>query len=63
MSHGKSVRPQSLSSVSESIALIDSRADHMKKWVNNYIERTGIRIALLFNLTAQGDSRTNLDIA
>ncbi|KAF4612722.1 hypothetical protein D9613_011811 [Agrocybe pediades] len=55
--------PQSIQSIRESIELLESRAEHMQRWVTNYIERTGIRIALLFNLTAQGDSQTNLDIA
>ncbi|PPQ98300.1 hypothetical protein CVT26_013495 [Gymnopilus dilepis] len=52
-----------VNSVTESFALISSRTDGLGRWVGNYIERTGIRIALYFNLTTQSDSKTNLDIA
>ena len=34
-----------------------------KRWVENYTERTKIRINLFFNLASQSDSRTNLEIA
>jgi len=52
-----------IESVEDSLAYLKSKADTLKVWVENYSERTGIRINLFFNLATQSDSRTNLEIA
>jgi len=50
-------------SISESIAYLLSRTLIWRRWTENYLQRTGIQINLLFNLVNQSDSRTNLEIA
>ena len=52
-----------IESVEDSFAYLKSKTDTLKVWVENYSERTGIRINLFFNLATQSDSRTNLEIA
>jgi len=52
-----------VSSVKDSLEYLSSKTSIMTRWVNNYTERTGIRINLFFNLATQADSRTNLEIA
>lgn len=46
-----------------SLTFLLSRSDTWRRWVANYNERTKVRINLFFNLAAQSDSRTNLEIA
>ncbi|KAF8963510.1 hypothetical protein BDZ97DRAFT_1820257 [Flammula alnicola] len=57
------VPERSVDSISDSLRLLSSRAGMLMTWASNYNERTKIRINMFFNLTTQGDSRTNLDIA
>ena len=49
--------------VLDSLEYLLSKANKMKRWTKNYVERTGIRINLIYNLATQADSRTNLKIA
>ncbi|KAF9474384.1 hypothetical protein BDN70DRAFT_899013 [Pholiota conissans] len=57
------VAERSLVTVTDSLGLMTSRATVLMNWAANYNARTKIRINMFFNLTTQGDSRTNLDIA
>ncbi|PPQ78924.1 hypothetical protein CVT25_002400 [Psilocybe cyanescens] len=50
-------------SVLDSIEFMLSKTARLMRWVTNYNERTGIRIHLFFNISAQTDSKINLDIA
>ena len=49
--------------IADSFNYIKTSTSTLKRWAINYTERTGIRIHLLFNVSAQSDNRTNLDIA
>lgn len=42
---------------------IKTQAGILKRWAINFDERIAIRTNLLFNMSAQSDNRTNLDIA
>lgn len=57
------LRERSIGSITDALGLLTSRATMLMTWATNYNERTKIRINMFFNLTTQGDSRTNLDIA
>ena len=47
----------------EAMEFLSSRNQYWKRWVGNYVTRTQIRINLFFNLAAQNDNRTNIQIA
>ncbi|KAF8188035.1 hypothetical protein BJ912DRAFT_408681 [Pholiota molesta] len=57
------MQERSIGSITDALGLLTSRATMLMTWATNYNERTKIRINMFFNLTTQGDSRTNLDIA
>ena len=50
-------------SITDSFNYLKTSTITLKRWAINYTERTGIRINLFFNLSAQSDNRTNLEIA
>uniref|UniRef100_A0A8H8CIB0 Uncharacterized protein n=1 Tax=Psilocybe cubensis TaxID=181762 RepID=A0A8H8CIB0_PSICU len=50
-------------SVLDSLEFMQSQTAGLIRWIINYIERTGIRINLFFNIATQTDSKINLDIA
>jgi len=49
--------------LTDSFNYIKTSTNTLKRWAINYTERTGIRINLFFNVSAQSDNRTNLGIA
>jgi hypothetical protein len=55
--------PLNAETIGDSFEYIMSKTNILKRWVVNYTERTGIRINLFFNIAAQRDSHTNLEIA
>jgi hypothetical protein len=60
---GTTQSPAEDSSVLESLNYMLSRNRIWRRWIENYNERTKIRINLFFNLASQSDNRTNLEIA
>lgn len=50
-------------SVADSLQFLRSRTHNWQRWVNNWKERTNIRIHLFFNLATQRDNGTNASIA
>jgi hypothetical protein len=60
---GNCLDPGDAESIADSFDYIKTSTNTLKRWAINYTERTGIRINLFFNISAQTDNRTNLDIA
>ncbi|KAF6755900.1 hypothetical protein DFP72DRAFT_810951, partial [Ephemerocybe angulata] len=52
-----------LASVEDSLRFIRSRTHNWHRWVNNWKERTEIRIHLFFNLSTQKDNAVNMSVA
>jgi len=60
---GKPKDSEDAETVVDSFNYIKTSTNTLKRWAINYTERTGIRINLFFNKSAQLDNRTNLGIS
>ena len=58
-----SPRTRGVESVVDLFNYIKAKTSTLKRGVINYTERTGIHVNLFFNISAQSDNQTNLDIA
>jgi len=55
--------PEATSTTYESLEYVHSRCQIWSQWINNYKDRTNIRINLIFNLSSQRDNQINLQMA